>query len=129
MTIESAADSGVVTGTGAEPLGRRGTAGSPVVAPVKENCCRFGILGFFVALAVFGPLVDHQDPSALSIAVLQPPSSAHWLGTTQTGQDVLAQLIVGTRSSLVVGFAVGRGRNIDFVGGWPGRRVHGWYDR
>ncbi len=44
------------------------------------------------------------DPSALSSATLQPPSAAHWLGTTQTGQDIFAQLIVSTRISLLVGF-------------------------
>jgi peptide/nickel transport system permease protein len=105
MTFEAAADGGVLTGAGAEPLGRRGTGRLRLSwLRSKKIVAGLAILGFFVALAVFGPLVDHQDPSALSIAVLQPPSSVHWLGTTQTGQDVLAQLIVGTRSSLVVGF-------------------------
>jgi peptide/nickel transport system permease protein len=57
----------------------------------------------FVFIAVFGPLIDRTNPSALSSAVLQPPSASHWLGTTSTGQDVLAQLIDGTRSSMVIG--------------------------
>jgi ABC-type dipeptide/oligopeptide/nickel transport system permease subunit len=65
------------------------------------------ILAVFIGLALLGPLFDRANPSALSEAVLQPPSEAHWLGTTQSGQDVLAQLIVGTRSSLVVGFLSG----------------------
>jgi peptide/nickel transport system permease protein len=66
-----------------------------------------GIVGFFVLLAAFGPLLVHQDPSAFSVDVLQPPSSRHWLGTTQTGQDVFAQVIIGARISIAMGFVVG----------------------
>ncbi|HEY7124858.1 MAG TPA: ABC transporter permease [Ktedonobacterales bacterium] len=66
-----------------------------------------GVLGFFVLLAIFGPLLVQQDPQAFGPDVLAPPSAAHWLGTTQTGQDVFAQVIVGTRITLLVGFAVG----------------------
>jgi peptide/nickel transport system permease protein len=62
---------------------------------------------FFVLVAIFGPLFIHQDPNAFSTARLQPPSGAHWLGTTQTGQDVLAQVVVGTRLSVFMGFVIG----------------------
>ena len=65
-----------------------------------------GIVGFFVLLSVIGPLFA-QNPDALSSATYQPPSAAHWLGTTQTGQDVLAQLVVSARASLVIGFGAG----------------------
>jgi peptide/nickel transport system permease protein len=65
-----------------------------------------GIVGFFVLLSVIGPLFA-QNPDALSRATYQPPSAAHWLGTTQTGQDVLAQLVVSARASLVIGFGAG----------------------
>jgi peptide/nickel transport system permease protein len=66
-----------------------------------------GIIGFFVLLAIFGPLLVHSDPQAFSSDVLLPPSMAHWMGTTQTGQDIFAQVVVGTRITLLVGFAVG----------------------
>jgi peptide/nickel transport system permease protein len=66
-----------------------------------------GIVGFFVLLAVFGPLLVHQDPSAFSTDVLQPPSPRHLLGTTQTGQDVFAQVIIGARISIAMGFVIG----------------------
>jgi peptide/nickel transport system permease protein len=62
------------------------------------------IIGVFVFIAIFGPVIYTTNPSALSSAVLQPPSAEHLLGTTQTGQDVLAQLIDGTRTSMLVGF-------------------------
>lgn len=65
------------------------------------------IVGIFVFVAIFGPMLERANPSALTPAVLQPPSGAHWLGTTQTGQDVFAQLIDGTRTSLLVGFVSG----------------------
>ncbi len=66
-----------------------------------------GILGFFVLLAIFGPLLVRQDPQAFGPDILSPPSMTHWLGTTQTGQDVFAQVIDGTRMTMLVGFSVG----------------------
>lgn len=62
------------------------------------------ILAFFVLLAVFGPLLVGTDPLQTSDVGLTPPSARHWLGTTQSGQDVLAQLVSGARVSLGVGF-------------------------
>jgi peptide/nickel transport system permease protein len=64
------------------------------------------ILVLFALVAAFGPLLA-GDPQALVGMPLQPPSWHHLLGTTGQGQDVLAQLIVGTRVSLLVGFSVG----------------------
>src|SRR5947208_4294260 len=65
------------------------------------------ILTFFVLIAIFGPIFFPGDPNAFSADILQPPSPAHWLGTTQTGQDVLTQLVYGTRFSLTMGFLIG----------------------
>jgi peptide/nickel transport system permease protein len=62
------------------------------------------IVGVFVVVGIVGPLVVKTSPSALGPAVLQPPSFEHWLGTTQEGQDVLAQMVYGTQTSLLVGF-------------------------
>ena len=66
-----------------------------------------GIFAVFALVAIFGPLIVHTDPQAMSSAALQPPSAAHLLGTTQTGQDVLSQLVNGARTSLTVGFVAG----------------------
>src|SRR5713226_246724 len=65
------------------------------------------ILAFLVLLSIVGPLFLRQDPNAFSVDRLDPPSAVHWLGTTQTGQDVLTQLLVGTRFSLLMGFVIG----------------------
>ncbi|MBV9447545.1 MAG: ABC transporter permease [Streptosporangiaceae bacterium] len=69
-----------------------------------------GMLVFFVLLGVIGPLVAPYDPSAsLSVTngVPQAPSAAHWLGTTQTQQDLLSQLLVGGRSTMLVAIMAG----------------------
>jgi len=65
------------------------------------------ILGFFTLIAIVGPWIAPYDPSAQSDDILQPPSWEHWMGTTHLGQDVLSQLIVGTRGVMVVGFVAG----------------------
>ena len=65
------------------------------------------IVGFFVLVAILGPIVIHHDPIAFSSDILQPPSTTHWLGTTQTGQDVFAQVVDGTRVSVLLGFGAG----------------------
>jgi peptide/nickel transport system permease protein len=56
-----------------------------------------------VLFAIIGPWVAPYDPSARSNDLVQGPSAAHWLGTTHLGQDVLSQLLVGTRSVIYVG--------------------------
>ena len=60
--------------------------------------------GLVLAIAAFGIIV--ADPLAISSDGMRPPSAQHWLGTTQTGQDVLAQLAWATRGSLMVGVIV-----------------------
>jgi len=61
----------------------------------------------FVVFAVVGPMIARYDPSSTSFAMLEPPSARHWLGTTQTGQDVFAQFMTGARTSLLVGLLAG----------------------
>lgn len=77
--------------------------------PLRSTSIRIGlgIVAFFVLLALFGPLVVRQDPMAFTSDKLQPPSAAHWLGTTLTGQDVFAQVIDGARPTLLLGVLVG----------------------
>jgi peptide/nickel transport system permease protein len=61
------------------------------------------VLGLFVLIAIIGPMISPFDPSATSTLTLAPPSGAHLFGTTNTGQDVLSQVLSGTRESLEVG--------------------------
>jgi peptide/nickel transport system permease protein len=69
-----------------------------------------GIFVFFLLVAYVGPAILHAagrsatKPYYSDIGV--GPSSAHWLGTTGGGQDVLAQTVVGARGSITVGILV-----------------------
>ncbi|MET4780428.1 ABC transporter permease [Glaciihabitans sp. UYNi722] len=62
-----------------------------------------------IVTVLFGVIVPFfaQDPTAVSNIGLAPPSAEHLFGTTQTGQDVFAQLAYGTRGSLLIGILVG----------------------
>ncbi|MFE6971887.1 ABC transporter permease [Isoptericola sp. NPDC057653] len=61
------------------------------------------------AIALFGILGPYLvgDPTQIRDIGLTPPSADFLLGTTQTGQDVLAQLAYATRGSLQIGLLVG----------------------
>ncbi|EFH82377.1 ABC transporter permease [Ktedonobacter racemifer] len=66
------------------------------------------ILAIFILIALFGPVFIHTDPNALNVGPnLASPSGQFLFGTTQTGQDVFAQTIVGARSSILWGFITG----------------------
>ncbi|GII79865.1 ABC transporter permease [Sphaerisporangium rufum] len=65
------------------------------------------LLCLVVLPALAGPLVCRWSPADLDFgAFLRPPSAAHWFGTTQTGGDVFALTMSGTRRSLAVGLLV-----------------------
>ncbi len=92
------------------------------------------VLGFFIFIAIFGSALAPDDPYASSLQTLEPPSSEHWLGTTEQGSDVLSQLLVGARVSIVVGFAaaiisavIGAavGLASGYFGGWTDRILDG----
>jgi peptide/nickel transport system permease protein len=57
------------------------------------------ILGF---AAAFPGLIAHDDPQAAIYDQSIGPSLQHLLGTTQLGQDVFAQVVWGTRLTLIV---------------------------
>jgi peptide/nickel transport system permease protein len=87
------------------------------------------VVGFFVLVAIFGPLFLHGDPNVYTHAGNLAPSAQHWLGTTNLGQDVFGQLIVGTQTSVLWGFFSGiivtiLSLVIGLIGGYFG----GWVD-
>ena len=80
----------------------------------------------FVVMSLLGPFVV-QDPMSFVAVPHSPPSFEHLLGTTGQGQDVLAQVVVGSRVTLLVSFVVGFfvvlvgaviGGTAAFFGGW-----------
>jgi len=90
---------------------------------------RVGIcmLAVFAFAAIFAPWIAPYDPRATDFLPLEGSSADHWLGTTQAGQDILSQLIWGSRTSLIVGIlgggmatiiALALGMIAGYVGGW-----------
>jgi peptide/nickel transport system permease protein len=98
LASQSAAAAGTAAGA------RRPSRGRIRDPKVMSGCL---ILGVFVILAVAGPYLAPYNPSAQTGADLVAPSAAHWLGTTQTGQDVFSELLAGARVTLLVGFTAG----------------------
>lgn len=101
----------------------RALVGSPV------GKVGFGLLALMVGLAVFGPLIAPYDPALASGKPFEPPSAAHWLGTNDVGQDILSELVVGARVSLLIGFSAAAGAIligtlVGLVAGYAG----GWVD-
>ena len=105
--------------------GAPGSTGTPeaaalAIVPGRARSVRFPkspkiiiglvMLGFFLLLAIAGPWIAPYSPGAsvsTTNGVPQPPSAAHWLGTTQLQQDVFSQLLAGGRSMLLVAFLAG----------------------
>jgi peptide/nickel transport system permease protein len=68
------------------------------------------LFGAFLLTAIIGPMVEPYDPGFVSLnpaLSLNHPSAQHLLGTTQTGQDVLSQVLTGIRLTMIVALAVG----------------------
>jgi peptide/nickel transport system permease protein len=65
----------------------------------------FGLIGFLLILltVILAPVLAPSDPTAMDFDhILEPPSSAHLLGTDDLGRDILSRVIWGGRESLRV---------------------------
>jgi peptide/nickel transport system permease protein len=63
------------------------------------------IIVMMIALAILAPVLPMADPTPAELDVkdrLLPPSSHHWFGTDNIGQDVFSRVIWSTRISLTV---------------------------
>ncbi|WP_328644948.1 ABC transporter permease [Amycolatopsis sp. NBC_00348] len=87
------------------------------------------VIVFFLIIAVIGEWIAPFDPSARSNDLLEGPSGRHWFGTTHLGQDIFSQVLVGTRSVMLVGLTAGVvatilavvvGVTSGYLGGTPG---------
>lgn len=77
-----------------------------VVASHRLAAVGLVIVGVFIAIALFAPLIAPWNPYEQDLyAVLAPPSAAHWLGTDNLGRDLLSRTLYGARVSLL--FAIG----------------------
>jgi peptide/nickel transport system permease protein len=88
------------------------------------------VLVGFVVMAVCAPLLAPYPPDQTDLLnSLAPPSSAHWLGTNQFGQDTLSRIIYGSRTSMIgplsiVVLSTVFGILLGLIAGWRG----GWVD-
>ncbi len=89
---------------------------------------RLAILGaifllVLVVLAVFAPAIAGDDPMVPQGRPFESPSRAHPLGTDDVGHDLFAQLLYGTRVSLIIALlsasiAVGVGLVVALLAGY-----------
>lgn len=95
--------------TGAEQVSsaERPEAWYSVIWSSKKARVGIIIVAIYVLVAIFAPLIAPHSPTDGSFDPLTPPSGDHPLGTNVGGQDVLSQLIYGTRVSLLVGLLGG----------------------
>ncbi|MFA5551460.1 MAG: ABC transporter permease [Trueperaceae bacterium] len=62
------------------------------------------IIGLYVLIAIFAPLVAPYDPDATALGQrLAAPSAEHWFGTDSLGRDILSRTVFGARVSLLIG--------------------------
>ncbi|GLY80605.1 ABC transporter permease [Actinoallomurus iriomotensis] len=59
------------------------------------------LLALLIVVALVAPLLASY-PRGHGTAILRPPSAAHWFGTDNLGRDVFAEVVYGTRSSMLV---------------------------
>ena len=88
-----------------------GAAGRPArTAKWRRYLTPSGLAGALIVvpiglLALFAPIVMPRDPLLMDYQhVLSPPSLQHPMGTDESGRDILARTVYGSRSSLSVGF-------------------------
>jgi peptide/nickel transport system permease protein len=84
-----------------------------------NSAIRFGVLvlGFLLAIAIFSPLLDTVDPSAMDSANINTAAGARgefalpggvsvthtfWMGADSFGRDIYSRVLYGTRTSLLV---------------------------
>lgn len=86
------------------------------------------ILLFYIFIALFAPLISPYDPTARVGAPFLSPNSNFLLGTNDVGQDILSELIHGTRISILIGIiaaflSVAIGCLIGIIAGYYGGKI------
>ena len=115
------------------PIEERGA----LIRLIRRPRAAFGlaVIAIMVAAAVFAPWIMPHDPFEQSFDGLTlegaplPPGGEFPLGTDLLGRDLASRLILGTRTSLIIGvlanglavlFGAGVGVTAGYFGGWIG---------
>ena len=94
----------------------------------------FALVGLFVVVALFAPLIATEDPRAGDLSRLAGrccpgPSADHWFGVDQQGRDELSRIVYGARFSLLIGVvSVAVGLSIGMVLGSIAGYLGGFVD-
>lgn len=101
----------------------------PLLLRSRRFLLGFALFGAVFLFAAAGPLLYHKNPTEISSHLFAGPCAEYPLGTDNLGQDILAQLMHGTRTSLIIGLlaglvATGIGVGIGTLAGYRG----GWVD-
>ncbi|MCL5109212.1 MAG: ABC transporter permease [Chloroflexi bacterium] len=127
-----------------KPQSERESAQSPWVQSTRRilrnpgGRIGVGLLVFFIAVAIFAPLISPYDPVIQHAGdELLAPNGQYLLGTDEFGRDLLSRIIWGTRISLTVGlisvaigFAFGATTGLisGYLGGWVDAVVNRLWD-
>ena len=94
----------------------------------------FRVIVVFVLIAIFAPWLAPHEPWEMmydkdgNFASLQPPSWEFPVGTTHLGYDLFSQLILATRTTLIIGSVSGLisiviGANVGLIAGYYGGKI------
>lgn len=82
---------------------------------IKNKLAIVGAVGVvvIVLLCICAPLLTNYDPSLIDpVSRSLPPSAMHPLGTDRLGRDLLARVLYGGRTSIMLGVAAAIGTNL-----------------
>ncbi|MFC4532035.1 ABC transporter permease [Sphaerisporangium dianthi] len=118
-------------GDGRAPAPSRGRVVAGRFFRARQGSLGFALLTAMFLLAFAGPKACRWSAAELDFtAFMQPPSTAHWFGTLQTGADVFAVTMRGAQKSLLVGLLVAvLSTGLAAVAGSFAGYFLGWTDR
>lgn len=64
------------------------------------------LLLFMLLPALLAPVLSPYQPVEYTGDIFSPPSTQHWLGTNDVGQDIWTRILYGARTSMAVGIGV-----------------------